>query len=343
MLGNRGGKQYGMTLDVTLPDGEDLPVRLDAAVGALAGQVVHAGLGWQPRRSSDPDPVDLTGGLDPAEDGAYTWHPDGTVTQQRDGCHHQVRADPELVSLIRLKTAARALFAAEADEQMGNNERQRIRQGAMRRYQEYTAAYGWLGRSDLTTRPDPDNDGGVIVVRARPSKMGGFRQDPWWTTVLALEVWNDELLTGTPAPILTTNVGARPKRKDHTSDPAEALALTLDEAGQVDLAVCARILQCEEAEVPGLLGPLIWQDPGHEDGAIWVTADEYLSGNVRVKLAAAKKAEEAHEAVTGVAGRWAGNIAALEAVQPEDLPPRPDQRAARRALAPPGGGGRVHR
>jgi N12 class adenine-specific DNA methylase len=319
---DRGGKQYGMTLDVVLPDGEDLAVRLDAATQALAAHVVHAGLGWQPRPQA-PGPAELElddGGPDPAADGAFTLHEeeaeDGTVTvtvtQQRDGRHIQVTAAPELVALIRLKDAAVALFAAEADEAMGANARNRIRQAAMRRYQEYIAHYGYLGRSDLTTRPDPDDPDNMIVVRSRPARMGGFREDPDWPTTLAVEEWDDETGSGRPAAILSRNVGARPKRKDHTDDPAEALLLGLDECGQVEPDVIARILQVEPEQVPGLLAGLIWEDPA-EPGT-WVTADEYLSGNVRDKLAAARTAAEDDP-------RWAGNVTALEEVQPEDLTP----------------------
>jgi N12 class adenine-specific DNA methylase len=312
-MANRAGAQFGQVLAVTLPDGDDLAVRLDDAAQTLAATVTHAGLSWQPRSAPPgPETPDAGDGPDPACDGAYTLHGDGQVTQQRDGRHHPVRADPELVALIRLKTAAVSLFAAEADEQMGDNARNRIRQDAFRRYQEYTAVYGYLGRSDLTTRPDPDDPGSVIVVRARPTRMGGFRDDPDWPTVLAVEVWDDETGVGKPAPILTRHVNARPRRKDHTDDPGEALLLTLDECGQVDLQVAARILGVDEGDVPALLGDQIWQDPA--DPQAWVTADEYLSGNVRAKLAQAKAAAEDDD-------RWAGHVAALEAVQPEDLTP----------------------
>ena len=313
IMEDRGGARYGMTLDVALPAGEDLAPRLDGAVQALAGQVVHAGLGWQPR-TAPPGPAELDcgDGPDPACDGAFTLHPDGSVTQQRDGRHVPVTAAAELVALIRLKTSAVALFAAEADEQMGNNQRNRIRQSAMRAYQEYIAAYGYLGRSDLTTRPDPDDPDSMIVVRARPTRMGGFREDPDWPTVLAVEVWDDETLTGKPAPILTRHVNARPKRKDRTDDPGEALLLALDECGQVETDVIARYLGVDAGEVPGLLAGQIWEDPAAPGQ--WVTADEYLSGNVRAKLLTAKAAAEDDD-------RWAGHVTALEAVQPEDLGP----------------------
>src|SRR5206468_3927683 len=56
------------------------------------------------------------------------------------------------------------------------------------------------------------------------------------------------------------------------------------------------------------LGDLIYQDP---DTQVWYTADVYLSGNVRAKLAAAEHAGSA----------YARNVEALRKVQPEDVLP----------------------
>ena len=64
-----------------------------------------------------------------------------------------------------------------------------------------------------------------------------------------MEIYDDDTLTGTPAPILLRHVNSRPKRPDHADEPGEALALCLDETGQVDMGVLARILRCDETEV----------------------------------------------------------------------------------------------
>ena len=59
------------------------------------------------------------------------------------------------------------------------------------------------------------------------------------------------------------------------------------------------------------LGEAIFRDP--ENGS-WLTADAYLSGAVRSKLAAARAAAELDPS-------FARNVAALERVQPPDLRP----------------------
>src|SRR5205807_7590530 len=63
-----------------------------------------------------------------------------------------------------------------------------------------------------------------------------------------------------------------------------------------------------EAQVVAELGDLIYRDPESKG---WQTADAYLSGNVRAKLASAERAGPA----------YARNAEALRAVQPEDVLP----------------------
>lgn len=59
---------------------------------------------------------------------------------------------------------------------------------------------------------------------------------------------------------------------------------------------------------------VIYKNPekGDDELSGWETADEYLSGNIREKLAAAKKAAENNSV-------YAENVQALESVMPERL------------------------
>ena len=93
--------------------------------------------------------------------------------------------------------------------------------------------------------------------------------------------------------------------------PEDALAICLDELGEVHLPEVARLLGVEEAEARSALGTLVFDEPG--TGRL-VPAAEYLSGNVRAKLALARRAAE--EAPNLVA-----NVVALAAVLPGDLGP----------------------
>ena len=88
----------------------------------------------------------------------------------------------------------------------------------------------------------------------------------------------------------------------------EGLLVSLDQRGVVDLPYIATLYNAPVRQIIAELGDLIYQDP---DTQAWQTADVYLSGNVRAKLAAAERAGAA----------YARNAEALRLVQPEDVLP----------------------
>ena len=77
----------------------------------------------------------------------------------------------------------------------------------------------------------------------------------------------------------------------------------------MDLPYIATLYEKGVREIIAELGDLIYQEP---DTGAWQTADAYLSGNVRAKLATAEAAGAA----------YTRNAEALRAVQPEDAPGR---------------------
>jgi N12 class adenine-specific DNA methylase len=100
------------------------------------------------------------------------------------------------------------------------------------------------------------------------------------------------------------------KNSSRISSAKDALFYCLNECGKVDLdRITAMIGQTRDATADALRG-LIYETPS---GA-WVTADEYLSGNVVVKL------REAQAAAT-LDPRFQENVEALKAVQPRPLGP----------------------
>ncbi|MFP5373245.1 MAG: hypothetical protein ACLGI3_21235, partial [Actinomycetes bacterium] len=180
-----------------------------------------------------------------------------------------------------------------------------------RRYDAYVDRYGPLNRFSLvrTGRRDPDT-GEDLYRRARPS-MGGFRRDPAYRSVLALEVFDPETQRAAKAPILATRVVAPRAPRQGADTAQDALAICLDERGAPDLPTIADLLGTDAATARSELGQLVWDDPA--TGRL-VTAQTYLSGDVRAKLA------QAEEAAAGAA-RWLPNVEALRAVVPVDLGP----------------------
>jgi N12 class adenine-specific DNA methylase len=305
-----GGAYHGHILDVIF-DGP-LEAALTAAVDRIVGTAVQQRHTFRARRdpTAIPDDVVLTDHKG-RKDGSFHLV-NGVVHQVTKGQLARVpRAGAELVALIQLRDAALALLNAEAQPDTADHVLTPLRAALNRRYDRYVATYGPLNRCTLVEgRPDEDT-GLPTWTRRRPS-MGGFRDDPDYVTVLALEIFDDDTRTGVKAPIFQQRVNRRPRRPERARNPADAVALCLDEHGRLDVPTIARLLALSESEVPAALGDLAYHDPVDRR---WVPADEYLSGDVREKL------DFAQVAAARSPGQYSRNVAALEAVQPTDLGP----------------------
>ncbi|MBB6107838.1 SNF2 family N-terminal domain-containing protein [Mucilaginibacter lappiensis] len=98
-----------------------------------------------------------------------------------------------------------------------------------------------------------------------------------------------------------------------TDDPAEALARCLNDAGRVDLTIIGQITGLTAEEIILQLDNQIFLNPQTLN---WETTDNYLSGNVVLKLKAAEKlAEEEPQNL-----QFARSLAAIRRVQPERVP-----------------------
>jgi N12 class adenine-specific DNA methylase len=217
----------------------------------------------------------------------------------------------ELRRLIGLRDAAREVLAVQL--RGGTSDELIAAQHQLTdRYQDYKRLYGPLNRFRMvrTGRSDPDT--GAAATRRDLPRMGGFRAlDPDWALVAALEVFDDDTQTATPAPIFTQQVVAPPVRRCTVDSPADAVAVCLDESGTVTTERVAELLQIPEDQARGQLDGLVFADPATGD---LVPSARYLSGNIRHKLAAARTAAERDS-------RWAANVAALEEVLPAQLEP----------------------
>ena len=97
--------------------------------------------------------------------------------------------------------------------------------------------------------------------------------------------------------------------------PADALAVSVNQHGKVDLPYMAKLLGTpgDTDWIIRDLSGTIFRDPEVSDEeSAWKTSDEYLSGNVRHKLEAAERAAEAD-------ARYHENVRALKNAQPKDL------------------------
>lgn len=144
-----------------------------------------------------------------------------------------------------------------------------------------------------------------------------FEQDSSYCLLCSLEVLDEDRNLERKADMFSKRTINQKKRIDHVDTPVEALAVSIGERAGVDLFFMAEVLDRpgEELEIAKELSGVIFKNPekGRDNPlAGWENADEYLSGNVRKKLAAARVAAERDPA-------YAVNVSALEQSQPKDL------------------------
>ncbi|MCD8109502.1 MAG: N-6 DNA methylase [Clostridiales bacterium] len=197
-----------------------------------------------------------------------------------------------VMGLDRIRQTLRELLAAQsgADPQM-----EKLRRELNKRYDRYIRAYG--------------------RITSQGNKRA-FREDADYPLLCALEVVDHEKDTVEKADIFTKCTVKPASPVTHTGSVREALDVCMDQCGHIDVSrMAAMVRETDEGiaaskkrveqELPGLA----YKDPA--DG-LWKPENEYLSGNVRKKLSAAREAAENDPA-------FLANVEALERVQPEDI------------------------
>jgi len=177
-------------------------------------------------------------------------------------------------------------------------------------YDRFVFAHGKIRDFALREKKETDEDGNETVVATRIYRRDKLlRRDVEAPLVTALEEITED---GTilPGPFLRGRT-IRPPAKPEIRGAADALAVTLDEAGKLDLDRVAEAAGLSREEAIAQLGDLIYEVPG----AGHALADEYLSGDV------VKKLEEA-QAAAAADPKYRRNVEALLKVQPQPLAAR---------------------
>ena len=155
---------------------------------------------------------------------------------------------------------------------------------------------------------------GLINSRANTS---AFSDDSSYALLSALEVINEdgELERKADMFFKRTIKPHKPVTEVDTAD--EALAVSMGEKAAIDMEYMMELSGISEEELFSDLKGVIFLNPLYEYGNSYepkyLMADEYLSGNVREKLATAKRS------ATLYPEDYTANVQALEKVQPKDL------------------------
>ncbi len=155
---------------------------------------------------------------------------------------------------------------------------------------------------------------GLINSRAN---ISAFSQDSSFSLLSALEVIGDDGQLERKADMFSKRT-IKPHTPVTSVDTAsEALAVSLGEKATVDMEYMKELSGKTEKEIAEDLKGVIFLNPLYEEGSHaenkYLTADEYLSGNVREKLRIARNAAELYP------DDYKVNVESLEKVQPKDL------------------------
>ena len=147
---------------------------------------------------------------------------------------------------------------------------------------------------------------GLINARSNASV---FSSDSSYYLLCSLEVLNEQGGLARKADMFTKRTIRQQTVITHVDTAAEALAVSIAEKARVDLPYMAQLTGIEPEQLTKELNGVIFPVPNQD---IYVTADEYLSGNVRQKLREAMQAAAQNPL-------YLPNVTALKAAQPKDL------------------------
>ena len=146
------------------------------------------------------------------------------------------------------------------------------------------------------------------LISSRENKRA-FDADSSYYLLCSLEILDEDGKLERKSDMFTKRTIQPHRPVEHTDTAVEALAVSMNERAHVDLPYMAQLCSKDKAEIADELQGVIFCIPGTDR---YVTADEYLSGNVRQKLREAEDDAE-NDAAFNV------NVEALRAAQPREL------------------------
>ena len=152
------------------------------------------------------------------------------------------------------------------------------------------------------------------LINSRPNAQA-FSDDSSYYLLSSLEILTENGELERKADMFSKRTIRQQRTVEHVDTSVEALAVSIAEKAAVDLPFMAELTGKSEDDIASELTGVIFRLPApvDENGSPrYVTADEYLSGNVRQKLRDARTAAE-------ISPIFEPNVSALEKAQPKDL------------------------
>lgn len=204
-------------------------------------------------------------------------------------------AENRIKGLIEIRNSVRHLLELQTEDYPDSDikaEMQRLNT----LYDEYTKKYG--------------------LISSRANNMA-FSRDSSYSLLSSLEVLDEGGNLERKADIFFKRTVKAHKPVTSVDTATEALAVSMGEKAEVDMDYMCELTGKSEQEIYDELQGVIFLNPLYENNRYseqkYLTADEYLSGNVREKLETAQKSAAVNPDTYSI------NVQALERVQPEPL------------------------
>ncbi len=264
-------------------EGADLSELLHEAVQNIHGEYTEREIEEAERSDILPADPDVRNYSFTLVDGEVYYREGGIMVRQSVSAAMTER----IKGLMELRDCTRRLIQLQTED-AGDAEIAAEQRRLNRLYDAYTAKHG--------------------LISSRENKRA-FSDDSSYYLLCSLEILNEDGKLERKADMFTRRTIQPHRPVERTETAAEALAVSLNELGRVDMEYMSRLCGKSETEIAAELSGVIFRVPGTER---YVTADEYLSGNVREKLCEA-------EAAAKDDASYSINVEALKAAQPREL------------------------
>ena len=293
--------QYGKQ-DFTVEPYEDLDlgVQLKYAIQNIKGTYTEA----EPPELGDGETIDTSIPADPnVKNYSYTVV-DGEVYYRENSRmvkpELNATAKERVKGMVELRDCVQKLIGQQMDGYISDETIRQTQRELNELYDNFTAKHG--------------------LINSRGNALA-FADDSSYYLLCSLEVLDEDNNLKRKADMFTKRT-IKPSEVVTSVDTAsEALAVSIAEKAKVDMAYMSSLTGKTEEEIANDLRGVIYMDFNRKpDGSYtWRTADDFLSGNVREKLAYYQRALELLPEDANHRNEIADNVAALKTAQPKDL------------------------
>ena len=203
-------------------------------------------------------------------------------------------AEARVKGMVRLRDCVQELIDLQMDAATPDSDIREKQVELNRLYDDFSARYG--------------------LINDRANRLA-FADDSSYYLLCALEIVDEDGKLERKADMFTKRTIKPHEAVTSVDTASESLAVSIAEKARVDMEYMEQLTGKTSDELAAELQGVIFRLPGpvpEGERPIYVTADEYLSGNVRRKLRQAQRAAQQDPA-------FAINVEALTAAQPKDL------------------------